>query len=98
MFLVYVLYSRILDQFYIGQTVDINSRIKEHNNGVYKKGFTKRTDDWQLFYSIPCNSRSIAIKIENHIKKMHSRLYLENLKKYPEISENLADKYSKGNF
>lgn len=72
MYLVYVLYSRILDQFYIGQTMDINIRIKAHNKGAYENSFTKKSDDWQLFFSMPCDSRRVAIKIEAHIKKMHS--------------------------
>lgn len=94
MYTVYVLYSCILDKYYIGQTMDIDIRINEHNQGVYKNSFTKRASDWQLFFSIPCDSRSVAIKIEAHIKKMRSRRYLESLKKYPEISEKLVDKYS----
>jgi putative endonuclease len=35
-----------------------------------------------------------AHKIENHIKKMKSKKYIENLKKYPEISLRLLQKYS----
>lgn len=74
--------------------MDIDIRIKEHNQGVYENSFTKRADDRQLFFSITCDSRVVAIKMETHIKKMRSRCYLENLKKYPEISEKLVDKYS----
>lgn len=74
--------------------MDINIRIKAHNQGVYENSFTKKSDDWQLFFSMPCDSRRVAIKIEAHIKKMHSRRYLKNLKKYPEISKKLVDKYS----
>ena len=98
MYSVYILYSELLDQYYIGQSIDIKNRIKEHNTGKYNHSFTKRTSDWQLFFSIPCLNRSIAIRIENHIKNMHSRLYIENLKKHPKISEKLIAKYSNEKF
>jgi len=42
---------------------------------------------------IICSSRSQAIKIESHLKKSKNKVYLENLKKYPEISERLIEKY-----
>ena len=32
-------------------------------------------------------------KIESHIKNMKSRKFIENLKKYPSILENLLKKY-----
>lgn len=34
-------------------------------------------------------------KIENHIKKMKSKIYIENLKKYPEMASKLILKYDK---
>ncbi len=36
----------------------------------------------------------IAGAIENHIKRMKSRRYIENLIKYPEIGKKLLEKYS----
>jgi len=66
----------------------------QHNSGKYNHSFTKRANDWNLFFSITCHNRRFAISIETHIKKMHSRLYFQNLKKYPDISEKLIAKYS----
>ncbi|MEY3084859.1 MAG: hypothetical protein RL037_1039, partial [Bacteroidota bacterium] len=34
--------------------------------------------------------------IEAHIKQMKSRKYIENLVRFPEISQKLKDKYSAG--
>ena len=32
--------------------------------------------------------------VEEHIKSMKSKKYIQNLKKYPEMVEKLKDKYS----
>ena len=90
---VYILHSKILDQYYIGETEDLENRIKQHNNGFYEQAYTKITSDWKLFHSIACNDKSQAIKIERHIKKMKSRKYLENLLKYPEMQTKLKERY-----
>jgi putative endonuclease len=90
---VYIIYSRLLDKYYIGYTEDLELRISQHNQGHYSDSYTKISDDWQLFYLINCDSKNQAIKIETHIKKMKSKIYLENLKKYPEIGLKLLEKF-----
>ena len=54
--------------------------------------FTKIAEDWELFLKIECKDIFEARKIERHIKKMKSKKYLENLKKYPEIIKKLKEK------
>ena len=49
--------------------------------------------DWELFYPIEELEHEQARKIENHIKKMKSRKYYQNLKSSPNIGENLKLKY-----
>lgn len=91
---VYILYSKEIDTFYIGETTDLPSRILLHNNGDFKGAFTQMADDWQEFAVFYCSSREIARKIEHHIKRMKSRKYLFDLKQYPEIFQKLVIKYS----
>ena len=43
---VYILFSDALNQFYIGETVDFEERLNEHNLGFYKKAFTSKANDW----------------------------------------------------
>ncbi len=90
MFCVYILYSKSLNLFYVGQTEDINARINEHNSGFYKNSFTAKAHDWNLYHLINCTSKTQAIKIEAHIKRMKSRKYIESLKTYPEIADKLT--------
>jgi putative endonuclease len=61
---------------------------------VFVGNFTKRASDWELFHEIVCNTRTQALEIESHIKRMKSRRYLQNLKAYPDIIEKLMMKYT----
>ncbi|MCB9014772.1 MAG: GIY-YIG nuclease family protein [Lentimicrobiaceae bacterium] len=93
-FLVYILYSEKEDFYYIGQTENVNIRVQEHLHGKYDRAFTKRADDWTVIQTISCHSKQQAICIEQHIKRMKSRVYIENLQRYPEMVEKLIKRYS----
>ena len=82
-----------IEKFYVGETMNLEERIKKHNSGFYDSAFTKQATDWVLFHSINCKNRGQARKIETHIKKMKSKTYIQNLKKYSEITEKLKNKY-----
>ena len=71
----------------------IELRLLKHNQSFYGLRYTSKTDDWELYFVIPCNSIEQAINIERHIKKMKSKKYIENLKMYPEISQKLLEKF-----
>ena len=94
MHFVYVLYSQKIDSFYIGETSNVENRLLWHNNKEFKKAYTKITDDWKLCFQINCIDIIQARKIEKHIKAMKSKIYIENLSKFPEISTKLLAKYS----
>ena len=90
---VYILYSNNLNRYYIGSCHDFEKRLQEHISKKYKDSFTTRTDDWKVFFLINDLDYGQARKIEKHIKRMKSKLYIENLAKYPEISNKLKIKY-----
>ena len=94
-FFVYVLYSKKLDRFYTGvTTLQVEERVENHLQKVYRKlNFTQKSDDWILFWSMECESFKQARNIELHIKKMKSKIYIQNLSKYPEIGNKLLLKY-----
>ena len=93
MFYVYIIFSKKLDRYYIGQAIDPEERLVEHNEGKYENAFTCKANDWVMFHTVCCKSRSQAIKIESHLKKMKNRKYYINLTLYPEISEKLLERY-----
>ena len=90
---VYIIKSKKTNAFYIGETDDLENRIHWHNNLKLNTNTTKSGIPWEFFYTINCESRSQARKIEKHLKRMKSRKYLINLRKYPEISMKLLEKY-----
>jgi putative endonuclease len=64
-----------------------------HIEKFFLKSFTARAIDWTLFLAIECSTRNQSVGIERHIKKMKTRKYIEDLKRYPEIIIKLKEKY-----
>ena len=93
MFYIYILYSKNIDAFYVGQTIDLIKRIEEHNSKFYENTYTSKANDWILYFSMECESKKQSILIESHIKRMKNRKYYESLKIHPDISINLKNKY-----
>jgi putative endonuclease len=92
----YIIYSKSLDRYYVGYSTDINERIKLHNSDSFgNKSYTHCTSDWELFFLIQCRTIEQAVYIESKIKRMKSRVYIENLKRYPEIIDKILGEYSK---
>ena len=49
--------------------------------------------NWELIYTIECKSKEQGLSIEKHIKVMKSRIYIQNVMKYPEMTTKLLEKY-----
>ncbi len=92
MYCVYVLFSEKLDRFYIGSTSDFDARMDFHHHAEARK-FTAKADDWILFDKIDCEHKNQASSIEKHIKSMKSKVYIQNLKKFPEMKDKLKAKF-----
>lgn len=92
---VYIIHSEKTNKFYIGFTTeDVTQRVERHNNDYYEDKFTASGKPWRFFLEIKCTSLKQARQIENHIKKMKSKKYIQNLIKYPLIIEKLLEKYN----
>ena len=89
----YILYSEKLNRYYIGETSNLEERQHLHNTAFFKGCYTSRTNDWHVKISIVCNSRTESRRIENHIKSMKSKKYIENLITYPEMILKLQDRF-----
>ena len=89
----YILYSPKLNKFYVGSCLDLEQRLLDHKNKVYQNSYTTVADDWQLYYAIKELDGIVARKIEAHIKSMKSKIYIENLKNYPEMTIKLINKF-----
>jgi putative endonuclease len=91
---VYILYSKSLHSHYIGSCKNLKNRLFEHNNGIFENSFTSIAKDWVLLLKIENLEYQQARDIEKHIKRMKSKIFIENLNAYPELIEKLKTRYS----
>ena len=91
---VYILYSKKIGKFYTGSCKDLSERLKQHTNQTFADSFTSKAVDWEIFFNIDDLNYEQARKIEKHIKRMKSAVYIRNLKKYPEMVDKLKEKYA----
>jgi putative endonuclease len=72
-----------------------NERLKLHLKEYYGSNkFTTLVKDWEIFYQIECETKPQSLKIEKHIKRMKSKKFIQKLKKFPEITFKLLEKYN----
>ena len=90
---VYILYSESKRKYYVGSCQNISERFDQHTSKFFNRSFTSIANDWINFLSIEGLSYRQARDIERHIKKMKSRVYIENLKKYPELVGKLRNRF-----
>jgi putative endonuclease len=77
MYTVYILYSRRLDHYYVGQTSDIEIRLARHNSGLVR--WTSQGVPWKMVYTESYATRSEAVERERFIKSRKSRVFIEKL-------------------
>ena len=76
-FSVYIIYSKSIDSFYVGQTSNLADRLRRHNNSGSKA--TKKAKDWTLMHEELFETRSEAVSRETYIKKQKSKAFIERL-------------------
>ena len=77
-FSVYILRSETTGQIYVGQTSDLERRLREHNDlKVGKHRYTrKQKGPWRLVYSEEMESRSRAMMRERFLKSGQGREWI----------------------
>lgn len=79
MFIVYAIFNKEANKFYIGQTVDVNRRLTEHNEHVYKGYTSWFPGKWVLIYQESVATRQEALKREKQLKSGNGRLFVKSL-------------------
>ena len=66
----YILYNPTIDKFYVGQTSNLELRLKSHNDHSHgRKRYTqKQAGSWNLIHSEEYATRSEAISREKFLK------------------------------
>ncbi len=91
-FYVYIIQSEKTNGYYIGQTQDVEIRLEKHNS-FDNTEYTLRDQPWKLCKYFICDCRIQARRIEQHIKRMKSKKYIDNLMVYDNIFQKLKQKY-----
>ena len=78
-YFVYIIESKIYHKYYIGQTNDLQERIKRHNSG--RNRYTKTDIPWELRWWKEFDTRSEAITEEQILKNINRRQRLEKYTK-----------------
>ncbi|WP_337966580.1 GIY-YIG nuclease family protein [uncultured Flavobacterium sp.] len=74
----YVLFSKTLNQYYIGHTSEgLEERLRKHLSN--HPGFTGKVKDWIVIYFEEFETKSLAYKRELEVKKWKSRVRVEKL-------------------
>ncbi len=83
-FSVYVIKNSTNNKIYIGQTSNLENRLKRHNKVLKNKktSYTSKNISngiWELVYKEGLISRKDALKREKELKSYQGRLFIKNL-------------------
>lgn len=78
MFYVYAIYNELSDKIYIGQTSDLDERIRLHNEKALK-GYTSRfPGEWKVIYQESVSTRQEALVREKQLKSFRGREFVKS--------------------
>src|SRR5690606_21983710 len=92
MHFLYIIYSKNIDKYYVGETENPQNRLKQHNEHYFKTNFTKAAADCEHALSFQCDTKEDAVFLERFIKKMKSRKFIEKVVQDPEILNSILKK------
>ncbi|MBX2989872.1 MAG: GIY-YIG nuclease family protein [Bacteroidetes bacterium] len=74
---VYILFSRLHERTYVGQTEDLENRVRHHNAGRVRS--TKAYRPWEVLHSESYSTRAEAMQREQWYKSPQGRRALKEL-------------------
>ena len=77
---VYILYSVPYDRYYIGQTGNVQERLKRHNAGTEKA--TAPYGPWTLVWQTEKSNRTEAVQLERKLKNLSRERLIQFIDKY----------------
>lgn len=74
----YILYSKALNQYYIGHTSEkLEERLRKHLSN--HSGFTSKAKDWMIIYFEEFETKAKAYNRELEVKKWKSKIKIQKL-------------------
>ena len=77
MYYTYILHSISVNKFYIGASEKPSERLKKHN--AKNKGFTNQSNDWEIVFLKPFETKTEALSFERQIKRWKSSVKIQQL-------------------
>ena len=77
MWLVYAIYNIDHDKIYIGESGNIEERVKAHNQKRGNHFTAKFSGEWKLIYSEEVKDRTLALKREKQLKTYKGRQFIK---------------------
>lgn len=80
MYYVYAIFNRNCNKIYIGQTENIEERLRLHNNKEFKGSYTSRfSGNWELVYKEAVETRHESLIREKQLKSYRGREFIKKL-------------------
>ncbi|MFA7253150.1 MAG: GIY-YIG nuclease family protein [Patescibacteria group bacterium] len=80
MVIIYAIYNKSYEKFYIGQTEDLEERMAAHNDHRFPNCYTARFDgEWQLIYKEEVAARKEALIREKQLKSFRGREFIKSM-------------------
>ena len=76
MFYTYIIQSSTTSKLYIGQTNNLEDRLRRHNES--RNEYTKNRGPWELIYHHEFKTRSEAVELEKELKSFKNKNYILN--------------------
>ena len=75
---VYAIYNKRNNKIYIGQTIDLEERLRLHNNKKFGRSYTARFNgEWEIIYKEIILTRNEALKREKQLKSYQCRKFIK---------------------
>lgn len=75
-YFLYILFDKVRDKYYIGQTANLEDRLRRHLE--HRSKYTK-TGSWSLVYTEQYNTRPEAFRREFYLKSLKSKIKIKEL-------------------
>ena len=77
MYIIYAIYNRTVRKCYIGQTINVEQRLRMHNEHTFKSYTSRFPGDWELIYQESVATRPEALKREKQLKSHKGRDFVK---------------------
>ncbi len=73
------IYNKRVNKYYVGQTEDVDIRLRQHNEHTFKSYTSRFPGRWELIHTESLPTRSEALKREKGLKSGTGREYIKSI-------------------